>query len=103
MRGGEINDSICLVVNYSVGKCRSRGGLGNYKRRDSVRRQDFRRHRAESLTEKPRIASHNHACAQRLLRSDVAGDPAHGALHIGKGELFGHDRPPTRRAKLDLR
>jgi len=101
--GGEINDPIRLVVDYGVRKGRRGGGFGDHQRRDSVSGQDFRGHRAERLTQKAWIASHDHARPLRLLRSYVSGDATHGAPHVGEGEVFGHHCPPTRCAKLDLR
>ena len=90
-------------MNDGVGKGRSGGSLGNDQGRDPVRRQDFRGHRAERFPEKARIASHDHPRALRLLRGDIAGDPAYGAPHVGECEFFRHHCPPTRCPKLDLR
>ena len=84
VRGGEIDHAVRFVVDYGMGKRRSGRGFGDHQRRDSVRRQNLRRHRAESFAQKPRIASHDDPRPLRLLRCHVARDPAHGARTLAK-------------------
>ncbi len=92
-----------LLLNDGMGKRRSGRGLGDHQRHDSVRGENFRRHGTECLAQEPRIASHDHPRALAASAMPRTGDPAHRAPHVGKGEFLGHDRAPTRSAKLDLR
>ena len=91
-----------LCVHHSISKRRSRRGFGDDQRRDAVRRQDFRRHRAKCFAQESRIAPDNDARTLRLLRSYVAGNSAHRALHVGEGEFLRHHGAPSGCAKFDL-
>src|SRR5579863_3448664 len=100
--GGEIDYAIRMVLCYRVCESRSGRGFRHQHRCDSVSLQNLGGHGTESFAQKTRIATDNYFRSLRLLGGDIAGNAAHGAPYVGKGELLGHHGAPTRGAKLDL-
>ena len=91
-----------MLADYGVSDGGRWSRLGDQQWRDSVRGKDFGCDGAEGFAQKSGIASHDDSRSGGLLRNYVTCNSLDRAAHIGKGELLGHDRSPSRGAEFDL-
>ena len=115
VRGREVDGSGGLERAHGVSDGGRGRGLGNHDGRDARRGEHARRLGDEALAEKPRIAPHQdpgspgsglcflgwqHA-VRRREGLYIGGNSRHRQPNIGRRKLVGHNRPPSRGAKLD--
>ena len=100
MRSGEVDRPAGLMGYHCIGDCWRRRGFGNHYRRHSMRSEHRRSLGDKRLSQKSRIAAHQHRVRARLAR-DKLRNTGHRAADVVKGEFLGNNRAPSRRSELN--